>query len=150
VSVTRFEDLIAWQRAKELARDVYALARAPELARDTGLRSQIQRASVSVMSNIAEGFENRSRAQFRRYLSISRSSCAEVRSLLHLLREINYVTPQQFEDTLAKANEVARIVSGLQRSIAENEPRVQTRPLRPSSSVSSSALGSRNSELPLP
>jgi four helix bundle protein len=80
--VERFEDLIAWQKARELTRAVYAITRNGAFAKDFGLAGQIQRAAVSVMSNIAEGFERRGTAEFEHFLRIAKASCAEVKSLL--------------------------------------------------------------------
>ena len=80
----RFEDLIAWQMSKELATHIYRISRNNELARDYRLAAQIQSAAVSVMSNIAEGFERASPGDFHRFLSIAKGSCAEVRSQLYL------------------------------------------------------------------
>jgi four helix bundle protein len=89
--ITRFEDLGVWLKAKELSLAIYRLSGAGPFLRDYGLRDQIRRAAVSVMSNIAEGFERYSRAEFRHFLSIARGSAAEVRSQLHLARELGYL-----------------------------------------------------------
>ena len=75
--VERFEDLVAWQKARELAKLIYGISGEGAFARDFGLRDQIRRASVSVMSNIAEGFDRASRAEFHRFLVIAKGSCAE-------------------------------------------------------------------------
>jgi four helix bundle protein len=80
VSVTRFEELLVWQKAKRLCVEVYRVTGAGPFMRDFGLRDQIQRAAVSVMSNIAEGFERNSRAEFARFLAIARGSAGEVRA----------------------------------------------------------------------
>lgn len=88
VVVRRFEDLRAWKKAKELALAVYKATEGGRFGRDFGLRDQIRRAAVSVMSNIAEGFDRYSRAEFRHFLSIARGSVSEVRSQLHLAHEL--------------------------------------------------------------
>jgi four helix bundle protein len=88
---SRFEDLVVWQKAKVLCVDVYRVTAEGRFARDFGLRDQIQRASVSVMSNIAEGFERSGSAEFARFLSIARGSAAEVKSQLYLAEELGYV-----------------------------------------------------------
>ena len=115
--ITRFEDLIAWQKARLLARNVYVTTRAGTFAKDFGLAGQIQRAAVSVMSNIAEGFERRSRAEFQRFLDIARGSCGEVRSQLYVASDAGYVTESQFRDLLSQAEETARILRGLRDSL---------------------------------
>jgi four helix bundle protein len=89
--VERFEDLIGWQKAREVTRAVYRVMRHGTFARDLGLAGQLQRAAVSVMSNIAEGFERGSLAEFHQYLMIARASCAEVRSLLYVALDCNYI-----------------------------------------------------------
>ncbi len=78
----RFEDIQAWQKAREITKFVYSLTKKGEFARDYGLRDQIRRSSVSIMANIAEGFSRRSDKDFANFLNISRSSVAEVQSHL--------------------------------------------------------------------
>ena len=78
--VERFEDLIAWQKARGLTRAIYEVTRNGDFAKDYGLSGQIQRAAVSIMSNIAEGFERGGRGEFHQFLSTAKASCAEVRS----------------------------------------------------------------------
>lgn len=85
----RFEDIIAWQKAKELTIQVYQLF---ENSKDFGFKDQIQRASVSVMNNIAEGFERKSNNEFKHFLFIAKGSCGEVRSMLYLAKELNKIS----------------------------------------------------------
>ena len=124
-SVTRFEDLVAWQKARSLTKAVYALTHTPSLARDFGLKNQLQRATVSVMSNIAEGFERSSSAEFHQFLMISKSSCAEVRSLLYVALDVGYVDQTQFDQLFSLADETARIIGALRVAIErrKNESR---------------------------
>ena len=75
--IQRFEDLIAWQKARELTKEIYIITRQGDFAKDYGLRGQIQRAAVSIMSNVAEGFERGGRGEFQQFLSIAKASCAE-------------------------------------------------------------------------
>ncbi len=82
--IERFEDLIAWQKARELTTKIYQITNLGEFARDFGLRDQIRRASVSTMSNIAEGFERFNPNEFHHFLSISKASCGEVRSQIYV------------------------------------------------------------------
>lgn len=79
---TRFEDIQAWQNARELTSQVYRLTKIGEFARDFGLRDQIRRATVSIMANVAEGFARRSDKDFANFINIARSSVAEVQSHL--------------------------------------------------------------------
>lgn len=95
--ITRFEDIEGWQLAAELTREIYRLAATTSLGRDFGLRDQLQRASVSVMANIAEGFDCESHAEFARFLGIARRSAAEVQSLLYVARDAGYITRETFQ-----------------------------------------------------
>lgn len=115
--VQRFEELIAWQKACALAKEIYTVSRAGDFARDFGLSGQIQRAAVSIMSNIAEGFERNSNADFHRFLVIAKASCAEPRSQLYVAHDIGYIHQAEFNRLLAQAEEVARTIGGLRASL---------------------------------
>lgn len=117
-TIERFEDLVAWQRARELRRAVYAFTKQPHVRRDRGFVDQIQRAAVSVMSNIAEGFERGRRAEFHQFLSTAKASCGEVRSLLYVALDENYLDPPAFSTLTKLAEEVSRIVGGLRAAVA--------------------------------
>ncbi len=117
--VERFEDLIAWQKARVLATDIYQVTRQGDFAKDFGLRDQIQRAAVSTMSNIAEGFERGGRGEFHQFLKIAKASCAEVRSQLYIALDIGYLSEAEFETLIEKAEEVGRIIGGLRTSVAK-------------------------------
>jgi len=108
--------LVAWQKARALAKGIYEVTRQGAFARDYGLGAQIQRAS-SVMSNIAEGFERGGRGEFHQFLSTAKTSCAEVRSQLYPAFDIGYLDEPSFHRLIQQAEEVARIVSGLRASI---------------------------------
>jgi four helix bundle protein len=116
--VERFEDLIAWQKARELTRAIYQVTRHGTFASDYGLARQIQRAAVSIMSNIAEGFERGGRGEFHQFLSTAKASCAEVRSDLYVALDVGYLDHTAFSQLLVKAEEVAKIVGGLRSSVA--------------------------------
>jgi len=115
--VRRFEDLIAWQKARELNRAVYAATDARPLSLDRGLASQMQRAAVSVMGNIAEGFERTGPAEFHHALSIAKGSCAEVRSHLYAALDARRIDQLTFDGLLAQADEVGRLLGGLRASL---------------------------------
>ena len=115
----RFEDLIAWQKARELNREIYRLTNTGAFARDYGLRDQIRRAAVSISSNIAEGFDRSSRAEFHRFVAIAKGSCAEVQSQLYLALDVGYLGQEEFEGLLARAKEVAKILGGLRASLKQ-------------------------------
>ena len=115
--IDRFEDLIAWQKARELTRAIYQVTQQGAFAKDFGLARQIQRAAVSIMSNIAEGFERCGRREFHRFLSTAKGSCAEVRSQLYVAFDIGYLMKSDFQRLLAQAEEVGRVVGGLRASV---------------------------------
>lgn len=107
-TVRRFEDLEAWQTARRLARLVYRLTANASFARDFGLKDQIQRAAVSVMSNIAEGFESLQNTQFVRYLGYAKASAGEVRAQLYIAHDLGYITDAEFEEAFALAERASR------------------------------------------
>ena len=115
--IERFEELIAWQKARTLSREIYEITRRGAFARDFGLSGQIQRAAVSIMPNIAEGFERGGRGEFHQFLSTAKASCAEVRSQLYVALDVGYLEEQTFHTLLRQAEEVARIVGGLRASV---------------------------------
>lgn len=115
--VEKFEDLIAWQKARALTRDVYAATRQLSFSKDWGLVSQIQRASVSIMSNLAEGFERAKSKEFHQYVCIAKGSSAEVRSTLYVALDAGYLSPARFDELTEQTIEVGRILGGLRASI---------------------------------
>jgi four helix bundle protein len=115
--VERFEDLIAWQKARVLTRLIYQVTRQGAFAKDFGLANQIQRAVVSIMSNLAEGFERSGSGEFYHFLSIAKSSCAEVRSQLYVAFDVGYLDQDEFDQLFLQAEEVSRIIGGLRASI---------------------------------
>jgi len=115
--IGRFEEIIAWQKARELTKAVYEATRDERFAKDFGLSGQIQRAAVSIMSNIAEGFERDSRGDFHRFLSVAKASCAEVRSQLYFALDIGYVNQTAFNQLQSQAEEVGRVIGGLRTSV---------------------------------
>lgn len=115
--IVRFEDLIAWQKSRVLTKEIYVVTAKSTFAKDFGLRDQIRRASVSVMSNIAEGYERRGRAEFHQYLSIAKSSCAEVRSQLYVAYDVGYLQTVEFEKLANLADESSRIIGALKASV---------------------------------
>lgn len=117
MAIERFEDIVAWQKARALNLAVYEATRAATFARDFGLASQIQRAAISVMANIAEGFERNRLSEFHQALSISKASCAEVRSHLYAAFDLGYVDEADFNRLREQAEEVGRVVGGLRASI---------------------------------
>ena len=110
-----FEEINAWQNARVLVKDIYAMTRCGDFSKDYGLRDQIQRAAVSICSNIAEGFEYNSDSVFIRYLNIAKGSCSEVKSMLYLCEDLGYCSPNQRVELQAKVLDVS---SGIYNMIA--------------------------------
>ncbi|HEX8360993.1 MAG TPA: four helix bundle protein [Longimicrobium sp.] len=116
MKVKRFEELVVWRKAKDLSVEVYRLTAGGQFGRDRGLRDQIRRAAVSVMSNVAEGFERYSRAEFKHFLSIARGSASEVRSQLHLAHELGYLPAHEHRELHDQCVEVSRLLAALRAS----------------------------------
>ena len=107
-TITRFEEIEAWQTARELTKAIYSLTEEGKFSRDFGLRDQIRRASVSIMSNISEGFESQTQAQFIRYLGLAKASAGEVRCQLYISCDLDYITQEQFAKIFALAEKASR------------------------------------------
>jgi len=117
--IERFEDIEAWQEARALVRAIYSLTRTPPLAADWSLRDQLQRAAVSIMANIAEGFERGSNRQFVQYLLQARGSAGEVRSLLYIAHDLDLIGEQEFQNAMERATLVGRLLSGFVRYLRQ-------------------------------
>jgi four helix bundle protein len=120
-TIYRFEDLDAWKIARELTRDVYRVTKADEFSRDFGLKNQIRNASVSVMSNIAEGFERDGNREFCNFLSIGKGSAGEVRSQLYVALDQDYISRADFDQIYLKAQESGRVIAGLSNYLRQSE-----------------------------
>jgi len=115
--IERFEDLIAWQKARQLAAEIYRISAQADFSRDFGLRDQIRRAAVSAMSNIAEGFDRGSRSEFHQFLVIAKASCAEVRSQLYVAQDAGYINQEIFDSVSNATSELSRINGGLRSAV---------------------------------
>jgi four helix bundle protein len=114
MKIEKFEDIIAWQKAKEMTVFIY---KDFAESKDFGLRDQIQRAGVSVMNNIAEGFERKSNNEFKQFLFIAKGSCGEVRSMLYLVKDLNKISESNFNKLFTLALEISKILSGLIKTL---------------------------------
>jgi four helix bundle protein len=112
--IERFEDIIAWKKAKDLTVAIYRLF---EQHKDFGFKDQIQRASVSIMNNIAEGFERKGNKEFAYFLYIAKGSCGEVRSMLILAKELGKINDSDFELLFKQAEEISKMLSGLIKAL---------------------------------
>lgn len=119
--IESFEDLIAWQKAKTLAIKIYSVTEENRFAKDYGLKDQIRRASVSVVSNIAEGFERKGNKEFLQFLYISLGSIAEVKTQLIIAHELNYISKEKYTELNDSIIEVQKIMKGLVAYIKESD-----------------------------
>ncbi len=112
--INSFEDIIAWEKAKILTVEVYKLC---SFVKDYGYKDQLQRASVSLMNNIAEGFERQSNKEFKKFLFFAKGSCGEVRSMIRLGEELKYIPVGDAKSVLNHATEISKMLSGLIKSL---------------------------------
>ena len=110
--IEQFEDINGWKKARELTRCVYVMTRGPEFSKDYGLKDQITRASVSIMNNIAEGFDGGSEAEFIRFLVYAQRSATEVMSCLYVALDNAYITQSDFDTIYELAQETRSLVGG--------------------------------------
>ena len=112
--ITQFEDSVAWQKARVLTKEVYELF---GQCKDYGFRDQITRAVVSIMNNIAEGFERQTNKEFKQFLFIAKGSSGEVRSMLYAGLDCKYISEDQFKKMYLLSQETSRVISGLIKTL---------------------------------
>jgi four helix bundle protein len=117
--IENFEDLWVWQKGIALIKQIYLLTVNGKLNRDFGLRDQLQRAAVSISTNIAEGFERSSRREYVRFLLIAKGSAGEVRSLLRVALEVGYIDQEQYNILRSSVLDLSRYLSNQIRSLRE-------------------------------
>jgi len=120
-SFRSFEEIDAWKKARELTRRVYDVTAKGAFARDFGLRDQLRRACVSIMSNVAEGHGRGGRKEFLQFLSMAQGSANEVCSHLYVALDQSYITDCQFQELTGLAQENARLIGGLVRYLRTTE-----------------------------
>ena len=122
--IKRFEDIQAWQKARELTKLVYSLSNNAGFKRDFGLRDQIRTAATSVMANIAEGFDAATDAEFRRFLSYAKRSATEVQSHGYTALDQDYISQPEFKRLYAQAEDAKGLIGGFTRYLrGERRPR---------------------------
>ena len=112
MKIERFEDIQGWQEARTLTKKIYELTNKSPFKRDRGLCNQIQKASVSIMANIAEGFDRQSKREFTKFLYYVSGSASEVQSHLYVALDQNYITGEVFEETYKQAQKTKSLVNG--------------------------------------
>ena len=113
----KFEDLMFWQKAREFTKLIYTLTRKDTFKTDFGLKGQIQRSSVSVMSNIAEGFGRGGNNEFIQFLFIAKGSLAEVQSQLYVATDLGYIADREFQIAYGITEEISRLINAFVKSI---------------------------------
>ena len=126
--VTRFEDLIAWQEARKLMQLAYKVTSEGSFAKDFEMRDQFRAAALSSMTNIAEGFDNESSAEFARFLGMARRSAMEVQSLCYAALDVKHITQDVFQVCYDQAKKTQAIIGGLKKAVLKNPHR----PAKPS------------------
>ena len=121
--IERFEDIEAWKLARDSAKLIYEISSVGGFARDFPLRDQIRRSSVSVMSNIAEGFERDGDKEFVNFLAIAKGSCGEARSQLYVALDQQYITAEQFDIAYSTLNETGKLIGGFMRYLRQSDLR---------------------------
>lgn len=116
-----FEDIECWKKSRELTKLIYQVSKIGDFAKDFGLCNQIRRAVVSVLSNIAEGFERDGNKEFYQFLALAKGSCGEVRAQLYVAFDQSYITDSEFRNMSAKAQEISRMISGLMKYLQQSE-----------------------------
>ncbi len=118
--ITKFEDIESWKSARKLTNEVYKATSSGAFVRDFGLKDQIRRASVSILSNIAEGFERGNDKEFAYFLGIAKGSTAEVRAQLYVALDQGYLSVGSFEQLSAIAIEIGELLSGFIRYLKQS------------------------------
>jgi four helix bundle protein len=121
--IEKFEDLEAWKMARKATKEIYEVSSREQFSRDFALVNQIRRASISILSNIAEGFERNGDKEFLQFLSIAKGSCGEVRAQLYVAFDQNYIDEEKFKKVSDELSETSRIISGLMKYLQQSKLR---------------------------
>ena len=113
MKIEKFEDIESWKLARELTKDIYGITKLNNFSKDFGLKDQIQRASVSIMANLSEGFDSNSDKSFINFLNYSYRSASEVQSLLYIALDQEYISQNEFELLYTKCKDIKNLIGGL-------------------------------------
>jgi four helix bundle protein len=141
-TLKQFEDIESWRKARELVNAIYLLTRQQAFARDFALRDQIVRSAISVMANIAEGFEREGNREFINFLTTAKASLAETKSHLYLALDQKYISPEDFAKLGQQILDTSRLIGGFIRYLQQSE--ISGRKFRVVSSTRNSKLQTRN------
>jgi four helix bundle protein len=118
--IKKFGDIESWKRARKLTKDIYTVTAQDKFSRDFGLKDQIRRAAVSILSNIAEGFERGGDKEFLQFLGIAKGSRGEVRAQLYVALDLEYISSAQFDELAQAVTEVSQLLSGFMKYLRES------------------------------
>jgi len=118
--IKKFEDIESWKKARKLTNEIYKATSSGSFVRDFGLKDQIRRASISILSNIAEGFERGGDKEFLQFLAVAKGSSGETRAQLYVALDQGYISPDQFEILFTMAAEVSQLIAGLMKYLPES------------------------------
>jgi four helix bundle protein len=121
--VKKFEEIQSWKKSRLLAKEIYHVTRTGPFAKDFGLRDQMRRAAISVLSNIAEGFERGGDKEFLQFLSIAKGSAGELRAQLYVAFDQEYFSREKFESLTTLVREVSQLLSGFMKYLKQSELR---------------------------
>ena len=110
--VEKFEDMLSWKKARILNKIIYLESNQSEFHKDYALKDQIRKSSISIMSNIAEGFERKSNKEFKYFMNVAKGSAGELRSQLYIANDLGYIHDENFKGYIAQAAEISRLISG--------------------------------------
>ncbi|MFZ5451235.1 MAG: four helix bundle protein [Thermodesulfobacteriota bacterium] len=119
--IDRFEDIEAWQKGRELTKVIYKITDKGDIAKDFALKDQLRRASISIMGNIAEGFERAGNKEFKQFLAMAKGSVGEVKSHLYVALDAGTMSQQDFTQLMALANEISRLIAGFLRYLKDSD-----------------------------
>jgi len=113
--IRKFQDIKAWEKSRGLTKEIYNITNNKKFTKDWGLKDQIRRASVSIMSNIAEGFSRQTDKEFAQFLYIAKGSASEVQSHLYIAYDLSYINEEIFKSLLEKTEEIINLIGGFVR-----------------------------------
>ena len=119
-AIKKFEDIKAWQKARELTNEIYRISSDDEFRKDFTLKNQTRKASISIMLNIAEGFGRKTDKEFNQFLAYAHGSCAEVQSALYIALDQNYISQEKFDTLYSKTEEVSKMIMNFANYLIEN------------------------------
>jgi len=125
--ITNFEDIESWKESRLLVNEIYSLRLTPEFNRESSLKDQITRASVSIMSNIAEGFDSGSSKSFIKYLNIAYGSATEVQSILYILNDQSYVSKLTFENLYNRTAKIKNLIGAFIKYLNSKNKALRTK-----------------------